>query len=127
MQNAFVKVFRHRRRYRKRGQFRAFFLKVVLNEARMKLRRKRRRMNLLQKMSRQIQTLSDNTVAVATNPNSWPLLQKVRRHYRDVIALRYGAELKLEEIAEVLQIPVGTVKSRLFNGLRELKALLEAE
>jgi len=44
---------------------------------------------------------------------------------REVIVLRFYEELKLEEIATVLHIPVGTVKSRLFNGLRSLKSLFK--
>lgn len=47
--------------------------------------------------------------------------------YREIILLRYYQELKLEEIAGVLNIPTGTVKSRLSNGLAQLKQLLAAK
>lgn len=47
--------------------------------------------------------------------------------HREAILLRYYHELSLAEIAETLNIPLGTVKSRLANGLRHLKSLLEAE
>jgi RNA polymerase sigma-70 factor (ECF subfamily) len=40
---------------------------------------------------------------------------------REVILLRYFQELSLDEIAQVLQVPVGTVKSRLSLGLKRLK------
>jgi len=49
------------------------------------------------------------------------LLEKMDDTYRDVINLRYNHDLKLEEIAEVLNIPVGTVKSRLNRGHAILK------
>ena len=45
---------------------------------------------------------------------------------RETIILRYYQDLSLEEIAEVLTIPVGTVKSRLSIGLRRLKVIMEA-
>jgi RNA polymerase sigma factor (sigma-70 family) len=45
--------------------------------------------------------------------------------HREVIILRFYEELKLEEIALVLNIPVGTVKSRLSTGLHNLKKLLK--
>jgi len=41
---------------------------------------------------------------------------------RDVVTLRFGLDFKLEEIAEALAIPLGTVKSRLHNALKVLLA-----
>lgn len=47
---------------------------------------------------------------------------------REVLALFYLEELTLEELSDVLAIPVGTVKSRLFRARRLLRArLLPAE
>ncbi|GJM22594.1 MAG: hypothetical protein DHS20C15_25090 [Planctomycetota bacterium] len=40
---------------------------------------------------------------------------------RQVVALRYGRGLALAEIAAQLDIPLGTVKSRLHHGLRRLR------
>ncbi|MFK7959481.1 MAG: RNA polymerase sigma factor [Phycisphaerales bacterium] len=40
---------------------------------------------------------------------------------RDALILRYVDELSLADISVALQIPVGTVKSRLHNGLRRLR------
>ncbi len=48
-------------------------------------------------------------------------------HQREVVILRYYQELSLAEIATALNIPVGTVKSRLSLGLRRLKTVLERE
>jgi RNA polymerase sigma-70 factor, ECF subfamily len=44
--------------------------------------------------------------------------------FREVIALRFEEELKLEEIAEVLNLPIGTVKTRLHRGLKALRQSL---
>lgn len=46
--------------------------------------------------------------------------------YREVLVLRHQQELSYEEIAEVMQIPVGTVKVRLFRGREILKNKLSA-
>ena len=48
-------------------------------------------------------------------------LQRLSGKVRDVIILRYYGDLSYAEIAESLKIPVGTVKSRLDWGLRELR------
>jgi RNA polymerase sigma-70 factor (ECF subfamily) len=41
--------------------------------------------------------------------------------------LRFSEGLRYEEIAEVLQCPLGTVKSRIFHGLAGLRKLLDQE
>ena len=46
---------------------------------------------------------------------------------RTVIVLRYWGDLRQEEIAEAMSIPLGTVKSRLHHATAALRAALEAE
>ena len=46
--------------------------------------------------------------------------------YRAVIELRYKQGLAYDEIAEVLALPLGTVKARLHRAHRQLKARLQA-
>lgn len=45
--------------------------------------------------------------------------------HRLVVALYYVNDLSLQEIADILEIPVGTVKSRLYYGRQALRADLE--
>lgn len=51
-------------------------------------------------------------------------LLKVPAYYREVLLLRFHEELGLEEIANVLSVPLSTVKSRLYRGLDALKSVL---
>jgi len=46
---------------------------------------------------------------------------------REALLLRYYQDLSLAEIAEALNAPVGTVKSRLSLGLARLRKLIKAE
>ncbi len=41
--------------------------------------------------------------------------------YREILSLRFEEEMKLEEIAEVLCIPLGSVKSRLSRALERMR------
>jgi RNA polymerase sigma-70 factor (ECF subfamily) len=45
--------------------------------------------------------------------------------YREVLTLRFEEEMKLEEIAQVLGVPLSTVKSRLRRSLEQLRRCLE--
>jgi len=45
--------------------------------------------------------------------------------YREAILLCDVEEMKYQEIAELLQIPIGTVMSRLARGRRQMRVLLE--
>jgi RNA polymerase sigma-70 factor, ECF subfamily len=51
-------------------------------------------------------------------------LGRVEEHYQSAVALFYLEDCSYKEIAEVLDVPLGTVKSRLTRGLRQLKEML---
>lgn len=46
---------------------------------------------------------------------------------REVLALRYGSDLRLQDIAELTGLPSSTVQGRLYAGLRKLRAALQSE
>jgi len=48
-------------------------------------------------------------------------LEQIPLLEREAVTLFYLQELSLNEIAEALNVPVGTVKSRLFRGRRLLR------
>ena len=54
-------------------------------------------------------------------------LDKISLPHRDILTLFFLQDLSLEEIAEILQIPKGTVKSRLYYAKQALKDVLEKE
>jgi len=51
-------------------------------------------------------------------------LSKIPQTYKETLLLKHIAELEISEIARVLDISVGTVKSRLFNGNIQLSKVL---
>jgi RNA polymerase sigma-70 factor (ECF subfamily) len=53
------------------------------------------------------------------------LLGKLDYKYSEVIRLKYFGDYTLEEISLILDIPLGTVKSRLNTGIKKLKGLME--
>lgn len=52
-------------------------------------------------------------------------LRRLRSDLRALVSLRYTEELSVSELAQVFDIPVGTVKSRLHQARQELKRILD--
>jgi RNA polymerase sigma-70 factor (ECF subfamily) len=63
--------------------------------------------------------LADDILTMHEELNQLPLLE------REVLVLFYLRELTLAELAEVLGVPVGTIKSRLFRARHSLRTQLE--
>lgn len=61
------------------------------------------------------------------SPEVADALGKLSRSERGVIALRFGADLRGPEIAELLDMSLASVQQRMSRGLRRLRRLLEAE
>lgn len=55
------------------------------------------------------------------------LLARLPVIYREVLLLRFQEDLKLEEISDVIRVPLATVKSRLYRGLSAARELLEEQ
>jgi RNA polymerase sigma-70 factor (ECF subfamily) len=51
-------------------------------------------------------------------------ISKLPEKYRSVIVLKYIEELSLNEISEILDLPLGTVKTRIHRGREALRKQL---
>ena len=54
-------------------------------------------------------------------------LQRLPTEQRTLLVLRYYADLSVPEVADVLGVPAGTVKSRLHYAMEALRAALDAD
>lgn len=69
----------------------------------------------------------DLAIAAAGGTPVAAAIDRLPEHHRDVIALVFVAGLPLADVAEVLAIPVGTVKSRLHHARAAVAAALIAQ
>jgi RNA polymerase sigma-70 factor (ECF subfamily) len=100
----------------------AWLRTVAINVVRRRWRR-RQLLNVIMLHDRPVQAV----VAAAPGPERADVrdaLATLPRVYREVIVLHYFADLPVEEVAGLLQVPVGTVKSRLSRGRSQLAARL---
>ena len=137
VQEAFVRAARSLTRFRADAPFRPWLLTIVANEARSRRRSTSRREALqLRVVERDAThetgrraTGSTEEIAMANEQREWLLhaVAGLPDRDREVIALRYFADLSEAETASALACPAGTVKSRLARALARLRAALGAE
>lgn len=130
-QEGFVKAFYALDRFRPGAPFRPWLLQIVANEARNRKRSAGRRYFLVERASRQTNPATE----VAPSPEQAALageqeveinraLERMSEMDRLVITYRYFFDLSEVEMAEALDIPRGTVKSRLSRALGRLREQL---
>ena len=54
-------------------------------------------------------------------------IRRLSVDHRTVLVLHYYADIPLDRVAQILEIPVGTVYSRLHHGMRAMRAALDAD
>ena len=57
----------------------------------------------------------------------WETIKTLQPEYKEILYLRFGGGLNYAEMAKTLDIPVGTVRSRLHRGLKALKTKIEGQ
>lgn len=101
-------------------KFKAWMATITRNEA-LQLRRKRVELP----GDAMLETMIEPSIDVYDE--LWDVVQKLPEEYRMVILLYYYNELSIREIAQILEIPLGTVKSRMSRGRAMLKNELESK
>ncbi len=144
-QEVFLKVFRSIRTFHGGSSLRTWLYRIALREAsnqrRWWRRHKRQEITLdtpVESASDDAPTLSallashasspfDNAQQAELRTRVEAALRELPESFRHVVILREIEGLGYEEIADVLNIQLGTVKSRLTRGRHLLRALLQAE
>jgi len=137
-QEVFVRVFVHRRNYRRGSKFSTWLFTIAANLAKNEIRRRVRRRNwfsldaLTEVLNDSIIQLADPTEGSEAGLEREQLQGEVGRaiatvpeKYRLALVLRDIEGLSYEEIAEVLGVPGGTVRSRINRARSMLKRKLQ--
>ena len=132
-QEAFVRAYRALDHFDTARPLRPWLLRIVTNQALNYVKASERHARLAERYAK---------VTAMHEPNASPeqelsareqdqrLLQAVDRLDQDertLLALRYFLELSEREIADTLQIPLGTCKSRLHRTLARLREIIRAD
>ena len=118
-QEAFVAAFKNLAGFEGRSTFRTWITRIAINRALNALRDEKKRLGAWTEVS---DNTSDTDVTAAELVEA---LSRLSIERRTVFVLRYWLGCSVSEIAALLQIPLGTVNSRLARALAEIRTDLE--
>jgi RNA polymerase sigma factor (sigma-70 family) len=130
-QSAFIKAYYALGRFRSDAPFRPWLLKIVANEARNRRRsagrREGLRLRLEEDRPRDDAAPSPEAAVLVGEPRRVLIeaLNSLKEDERRVIALRYFLDLSEKEMAAVMGVAKGTVKSRLSRAMKKLRAAID--
>jgi RNA polymerase sigma-70 factor (ECF subfamily) len=126
VQEAWIGISRGIARLADAAAFPAWAYQIVSNKCRDMVRRERRRREAAETYSEWMQDQEQEpAIAEQQHSNLQEALDQLRGPDRAVLSLRYEEDFDTAEIACILGIPEGTVKSRLFYARRRLRKYLE--
>jgi RNA polymerase sigma-70 factor, ECF subfamily len=133
-QEAFVRVFEKRQLYQPDAKFSTWLWRIALNLCYDEQRRIKRRSETAMENAEgetviELVADDDSPVEQAEAGERASMVRrallKLPETYRTVLVLRHYEGLKFREIADVLNIPEGTVKSRMVEALGQMERLLK--
>ncbi len=120
-QEVFLRAYRGIRRFELKSSFKTWLYRIAHNTAISHLNREKAktRIDIDQATEPAFDTRGRQSLRLTLEK----LIRLLKPDHRSVIILHYYDDLKYEEIAEVMDCPIGTVKIRLYRAKHELKKL----
>ena len=135
VQDTLAKVFTHRHYYKEIAKVSTWIYTIAGNYAKTELRkRKRRKITQLSHLGKEdkvyeipdIEREPDRGVHVQFSEQKIQnALQSLPSHFRSPVILRDIQELSYKDISKILDVPLGTVKSRINRARQQLKSTLK--
>jgi RNA polymerase sigma-70 factor (ECF subfamily) len=133
-QDAFVKAFKAIKTFDLNSPFFPWFYKIIKNHCLNYIKKNQRvRNDSLEELEEETfaqfeddkPTPRDTYEESETRINLWRAIDRLKPDFREIIIMKHFHNLSYKEIAEALNIPIGTVMSRLFNARQELRELMK--
>jgi RNA polymerase sigma-70 factor, ECF subfamily len=126
-QDVFSKLFQFRKRYRVEAKFSTYLWRIAVNRCTDFLRVGKPSSATLSDVHQAISNdgdVLDQLVFAETQGSVQAAIAQLPDIYRTVLILKHYEKLKVREVADALEIPLGTVASRLAKAMDQLKSLL---
>lgn len=131
-QETFLSAYRNLSKFRGEAKFSSWIYRIALNICNTKLRGRVKGTISIEEqredggieIAADLDDLGDNIQQQQVTRHVRRALQAIPAEMRQVIIMKEYEGLKFSEIAEILGIPVSTVKTRMYTGLAELRKRL---
>jgi len=128
LQETWIRVFRHLRKLREPQTLPKWLYTVARNTAFKYVRAMPISPELVDRDAPVESVGIDRNLEVRENAEQvHSALGRLPTVQRDILTLHYLSDVPLQDIAEIIQIPVGTAKSRLFHARQALKRILNED
>ena len=128
VQKTFLRLYRSRQRYKKSAKLKTFLFLMARQVWIDELRKRSRMQNLKKEFQSESQDYAESAIGISdARLDMEKALAQLNEEMRLVVELGVYQGLPYAEISEILSIPVGTVKSRMFNALKKLRVFLEGQ
>ncbi len=135
-QEAFLKAYRGLGTFKREARFSSWLYQIALNVCRDRIRRRRGKTavsldDLEDARDGGLRTLAPSPLDLLEARDLRHMVEDamatLRSEEREVVILKEYQDLTFPEIAEVLDVPLSTVKTRLYRGLAQLRHALEGQ
>ena len=132
-QDAFVRAYRALHTFQPGRPFRPWLLRIVTTQALNRIQSGQRRSRMGERYAEHIAMSQDQPSAERTvserlrNERLRHAVGRLSADEQALVALRYFLELPESEVAETMNIPLGTVKSRLHRTLAKLREVIRRD
>ena len=124
VQETILKAFERIHTLRNGHYFYTWLIRILLNECH-NIQRRNKKVVFID--SRKIEDALDKKCMDSYPAEYEDMLKNLGEIHRTVIDLRYNQDLSISQIAEVLDIPEGTVKSRLNKAIKKLRVEIDGK
>jgi RNA polymerase sigma-70 factor (ECF subfamily) len=126
-QDAFVRAYYQLSRFRDGLPLRPWLMRIASRLAHNRHRSARRYVQALGRLAQEPQDDPRESPSRSEADELWRAVRRLRPAFQEVIYMRYFLELSEDEAAAALDVPAGTVKSRLHRALQELRKVIARE
>jgi RNA polymerase sigma-70 factor (ECF subfamily) len=130
-QDVFVRAFRALDTFDSTRPLRPWLLRITTNLAHNRRRSVGRSMTMIKKAisaSPEYSTgLGERTSQQWEAQTLWEAVRRLSTHEQEVVYLRYFLDLSEAEMSATLDVPPGTIKSRLHRAMRRLRAVVDED
>ncbi|MGG1151657.1 sigma-70 family RNA polymerase sigma factor [Bacillus wiedmannii] len=131
VQEIYIQLYESLRKYDSEKPFRPWLIGLTIKQIHSYRRKRWMRLRIIKKAEEQRKPVqidfSNDVVSKISNKKLIELIHKLPYKLKQVIILRYLHDYSQEEVAQILHIPIGTVKSRIHAALKKLRQIEQVE